>query len=188
MVFFSWKSLPIALAASLLLTSCFGSTSDNVNLTGFEGKGFTMQVPKTWVQVTGKDLPQPKSGSIAGAFTSPDISSGFANNLLVLKDVLGPDADSSMTSRKYSVVNQALTTGKYIEYTKLSDKKISFPDNDEGLLVQFEAKYNNDTPKQKFLQAAKICGKDIYLLTIGLALSTNNTDKYQEIFESFTCK
>ncbi len=159
-----------------------------MNLTGFEGKGFSMQVPKTWVQVTDKDLPKPKSGLVAAAFTSPDITSGFANNLLILQDKLGPDADSTMTSRKYAVVNQALTTGEYKEYTKLSDKKIVFADADEGLAVVFEAKYNNDTPKQKFLQTAKLCGKDIYLMTIGLALSTTSTDKYQAIFESFSCK
>ena len=92
-----------------------------------------------------------------------------------------------MTSRKYAVINQALTTGEYKEYTKLSDKTITFGDKDEGLAVVFEAKYNNDTPKQKFIQAAKLCGRDIYLMTIGLALSNNSTDKYTELLSSFTC-
>ncbi len=147
-----------------------------------------MQVPKSWTSVSEKDLPKPKTGSMVGAFTSSEITSGFANNLLILKDTLSTESDPTMNSRKYAVVNQALTTGEYLEYTKLSDAKIVFSDADESIVTTFEARYNKDTPKQKFLQTAKICGKNVYLLTIGLNLSSNSTDKYTEIFKTFTCK
>lgn len=183
------KSLAITLGFTLVLTGCFGSTaSDNVNLTAFSGSGFTMQVPKSWTAVGEKDLPKPKSGTVAGAFTSSEITSGFANNLLILKDVLATGTDATMNSRKYAVVNQALTTGEYLEYTKLSDAKVAFSDQDESIITIFEARYNKETPKQKFMQTAKICGKNVYLLTIGLNLSSNSTDKYSEIFKTFTCK
>lgn len=183
------KTLLATLSLTLLLTSCFGSTSaDNVNLTPFEGKWFTLQVPKAWTIVSEKDLPKPKSGIVAWAFTSSEISSGFANNLLILQDTLASNTDITMTSRKYAVVNQALTTGEYLEYTKLSDSKVIFEDTDEGLVTIFEARYNKETPKQKFLQTAKICGKQVYLLTIGLNLSNTSTSKYSDIFKTFICK
>lgn len=172
----------------LFLTSCFDSSDTNVNLTEFTGSGFVMKVPKSWTEVGKKSLPNPKEGKVVAAFTSTEITAGFANNLLILQDTLGPDADPEMNSRKYAVVNQALTTGTYKEYLKISDKKITFANNEEGLAVIFEAKYNNETPKQKFIQTAKICGKNIYLMTIGLGLSNNATDKYLAIFESFDCK
>ncbi len=185
--FFNMKTIFSVLGLTFLLSGCFGSTTavDNVNLVSFAGSGFTMQVPKTWTAVNEKDLPKPKSGTIGCAFTSPEISSGFANNLLVLRDTL---TDSTMTSRKYAVVNQALTTGEYLEYTKLADAKVIFGDNDESLITTFEARYNKDTPKQKFLQTSKICGKNVYLLTIGLNLSNTTTDKYAEILKTFACK
>lgn len=182
------KAILITLSLAFFLTGCFDSSTDNVNLTSYEGKGFTMQIPKTWTPVAENALPKPKSGSVAAAFTSTDITSGFANNLLVLQDTLGSDADPLMNSRKYAVVNQALTTGEYLEYTKLADSKITFPDSDEGLLITFEARYNKETPKQKFLQTAKICGKNVYLLTIGLNLGNTSTSKYEEILTSFACK
>lgn len=69
-----------------------------------------MQVPKAWTAVSEKDLPKPKSGTVAGAFTSSEITSGFANNLLILQDTLAASTDATMNSRKYAVVNQALTT------------------------------------------------------------------------------
>jgi hypothetical protein len=172
----------------ILLSSCFGSTDVNVNLTEFTGSGFVVQVPKTWTEVGQRSLPNPKEGKVVAAFTSTEITAGFANNLLILKDTLSSSADPEMNSRKYAVVNQALTTGTYKEYLKITDKKITFADAEEWLAVVFEAKYNNDTPKQKFIQSAKICGKDVYLMTIGLGLSNDATEKYMAIFESFSCK
>jgi hypothetical protein len=180
------RSASVALLCTLTLTSC-GTTTENINLTSYAGKGFEMQVPKSWILKSESELPKPKNGTIAAAWTSSDIASGFANNMLILKDTLAADADPKMTSRKYAVINQALTTGSYKEYTKLSDKTLTFPDTDEGLAVVFEAKYNAQTPKQKFIQVAKLCGRDVYLINIGLSLSNNSTDKYMELLSTFTC-
>jgi hypothetical protein len=180
------RTASVALLCALTLTSC-GTTTENINLTSYVGKGFEMQVPKSWIIKSESELPKPKNGTVAAAWTSSDISSGFANNMLILKDTLAADADPKMTSRKYAVINQALTTGSYKEYTKLSDKTLTFSDKDEGLAVVFEAKYNAQTPKQKFIQVAKLCGRDVYLINIGLSLSNDSTDKYMELLSSFTC-
>ena len=182
------KKIFLLASLSLLLASCGSSDTSNVNLTKFDGIGFVLQVPKTWTKIENTQLPKPKNGSIALALTSSDITSGFANNLLVLKDTLAQTADPTMSSRKYAVINSALTTGNYKAYTKLSDSTFEYADKDEGLITTFEAQYTDSTPKQKFLQTAKLCGKDVYLMTIGLAYSTTDTTKYEAIFKTFECK
>ncbi len=181
------KKILLLSSLALLLVSCGSSDTSNVNLSKFEGKGFSIEVPKTWTKVDDAQLPKPKNGSVVLALTSSDISSGFANNLHILKDTLASNADPLMTSRKYAVINSALTTGNYKAYTKLDDSTFSYADNDEGLITTFEAQYSEATPKQKFLQTAKLCGKDVYLMTIGLANSTPDTAKYEAIFKTFTC-
>lgn len=143
-----------------------------------------MEVPKAWVAVEQDALPTIKNGVIAAAFTSSEISSGFANNLTILKDTL----TEAISSKKYSVVNYALTTGGYKDFVKLSDSSIAFTsDKDESNLYAFEAKYNDTTPKQKFLQTAKVCGKSVYLITMGLNLSIGSTTKYEDLIKTFTC-
>lgn len=93
----------------------------------------------------------------------------------------------AITSKKYSVVNHALTTGAYKEFVKLDEKTIVFGDKDESNLYVFEAKYNINTPKQKFIQTAKVCGDTVYLITFGLGLSTGATSKYEDLIKTFVC-
>lgn len=172
---------------SLLLASC-GTSSDSTSLTSFKGEGFSMDVPSTWIQKDKKDIPTPKNGSVVLAMTSSDISSGFANNLLVLKDTLLLDEKGEkITSKKYSVVNQALTTGTYEEYVKLDEKTIEFADKDESNLYVFEAKYNRETPKKRFVQTAKVCDDKVYLITVGIELNSGSTAKYENLAKSFQC-
>lgn len=178
-----------ALALSpFLLASCGTTSTDTASLTSFKGTGFTVDVPKSWIQKEQKDIPTPKNGTVALAMTSADISSGFANNLLILKDKLAPaDNGEKITSKKYSIVNQALTTGKYEEYTKIDEKEITYSDEDVSNLYVFEAKYNRDTPKKRFIQTAKVCGEDVYLITVGVELNSGSTSKYENLAKSFQC-
>lgn len=182
------SSLAAAVAACFLLVSCGSSSTDTASLTKYEGSGFSIDVPKSWIPKDSKEIPTPKNGTVALALTSSDISSGFANNMLILKDSLQPGENGEkMTSKKYSVVNQALTTGAYEEYVKLDEKEISYPDSDVANLYVFEAKYNRDTPKKRFVQTAKICGGDVYLITIGIELNSGSTARYEGLAKSFQC-
>lgn len=128
-------------------------------------------------------LPSPKNGTVALALTSTEIVSGYSNNMSILKERL----TEAMTSKKYSVVNYALTTGAYKDFVKLDEKTITFTDKDESNLYTFEAKYNTDTPKQKFIQTSKVCGDTVYLMTFGLGLTTGATTKYEDLIKTFTC-
>jgi len=142
-----------------------------------------MTVPSAWQEVDSLSLPTPKSGAVALALTSTEIKSGFANNLTVLVDDLSED----ITSDKYATLNYKLTSGKYLEVTKLDEKSITFPDTNISTLYIFEAKYNASSTKQKFLQTAHVCDKKVYLITIGVALDTKDTAKYETLAKSFQC-
>ncbi len=58
---------------------------------------------------------------------------------------------------------------------------------DEANIYTFEAKYNPQTPKRKFIQTARVCGDTVYLMTIGINLEIKDTAKYENLFKSFTC-
>ncbi len=142
-----------------------------------------MSTPKTWIVVDKAALPVTKNGTIALALTSTDIVSGYSNNMSILKERLA----EAMSSKKYSIVNYALTTSAYADFVKLEEKAIAFEDKDESNLYIFEAKYNNTTPKQKFIQTSKVCGDTVYLITFGLGLTTGGTTKYEDLIKTFTC-
>jgi hypothetical protein len=173
----------IILSCLIFLTSCGTTTDSTISTTPFAGEGFSINTPKTWISVDKAALPATTNGSIALALTSTEIVSGYSNNMSIIKEKL----TEKMTSKKYSVVNYALTTSAYKDFVKLEEKLLSFADTDESNLYIFEAKYNTNTPKQKFLQTAKICGETVYLMTFGLGLTTGSTKKYEDLIKTFTC-
>lgn len=173
----------IILACLFLLTSCGAATDTTLSTTPFTGEGFSIDIPKTWMVIDKAALPTTKNGTISLALTSTEIVSGYSNNMSIMKEKLS----EAMTSKKYSVVNYALTTGEYKEFVKLDEKVITFGDTDTSNLYVFEAKYNINTPKQKFVQTSKVCGDMVYLMTFGLGLSTGATTKYEDLIKTFTC-
>jgi hypothetical protein len=92
-----------------------------------------------------------------------------------------------ITSKKYSELNAIQTTKNYLEYTKLQEIPLVFADSDTSLLYIFEARYNKTTPKMKFLQTAKVCGTNVYLLHASMHLD-KKTENYQNLFKTFACK
>jgi hypothetical protein len=93
-----------------------------------------------------------------------------------------------MTSKKYAVVNQALTTGKYEEYVKLDEKEVTFADEDISNLYVFETKYNRETPRKRFVQTSKVCDDAVYLITIATELNPREPARYETLAKSFQCK
>lgn len=176
----------IGLLSLFFLTSCTGlptTGEQNSNLTLIEKETFSVSVPKNWAPAQKQDLPTPKNGVISLAYVSADVVSGFSNNFIVLSEKL----DWIIHSKKYSEINNIQTTKNYLEYTKIIESDIVFPDSDEGKIYGFEARYNQTTPRKKFLQTAKVCGNTVHLLTITLSLD-KKLDPYIPILESFTCK
>lgn len=92
-----------------------------------------------------------------------------------------------VTSKKYSELNYVQTTKNYLEYTKLQDSSITFPDSDESRVYVFEARYNTTTPRMKFIQTAKVCGTSVYLLHFTLSLD-KDAENYISLMKTFECK
>lgn len=155
--------------------------TDNTVLT--ETTTVKMQIPKTWTQVKATDVPSPRVGTVEMAYTSPDVKYGFSNNIIVLHDTL----TNIVTSRNYSELNNIQTTKNYLEYTKLRDEDFTFSDSETSRLYIFEARYNATTPLMKFIQVARVCGTDVYLLHVSLTLD-KVPDNYVELLKTFSCK
>jgi Zn/Cd-binding protein ZinT len=91
-----------------------------------------------------------------------------------------------MTSAKYAEVNALEAGRQYLEYTDLGKNALTFSDGDVGHAYVFEARYNEKTPRARFIQTAKVCGTHVYLIHMTLALGTD-TALYIPVFSSFHC-
>ena len=70
----------------------------------------------------------------------------------------------------------------------MESKSIDFLDSDTSNIYIFEAKYNIQTPKFKYLQVGKVCKDTGYLVTIALSTDIKDTSKYEEMIKTFQCK
>lgn len=84
-------------------------------------------------------------------------------------------------------MNNRATKSKYIQYEKIDAYPIRFRDSDSSRVYIFDAKYNNQTPKLRFIQTAKVCGSDVYLLHFAISLN-RSPDDYIKLLETFHCK
>ena len=177
------------ISISLFLSGCTlpgtqkESENINANTVIFETDSISVLVPKSWSGTKLSDIPSPRFGSVVGAYISPETKGWFSNNLVILRDTL----DQIMTSKRYSELNNLQTTKNYLEYTKLKDTEFTFGDSETSRIYVFEARYNQTTPRMKFIQTARVCGTRVYLLHFSLALDKDATI-YSKLLESFTCK
>lgn len=177
------KKLFILLFCLTIVSSCWTSTSDTATKT-FEWTWFNINIPSSWINVESKDIPNPQNGKIELALTSSEISTWFANNMVILSEELKEVTDSKW----YAITNYLRTTWSVLEFIKLNETNFNFIDKDEGKMYTFEAKYNTETPKRKFIQTAKVCDKKAYLITIGISLDITDVSKYENLLKSFECK
>ncbi len=95
--------------------------------------------------------------------------------------------DTIVTSTKYSEINHLQTTKNYLEYTKMRDETFEFSDSETSRLYVFEARYNETTPRMKFIQTARVCGSSVYLIHVSLTVD-KSPDNYIELLKTFRCK
>jgi hypothetical protein len=158
-------------------------TETSSNLVQIQTNNFSLNLPKNWKKSDDIDLPSTKYGTIELSYASLDVKYGFSNNILILSDEL----KTPMTSTKYAQLNQVQTTQKYLEYTKLKNDPILYPDGDTSQVYTFEARYNTSTPRMKFVQTAKVCGTRVYLLHVTLSLEKDPAT-YIDLLKSFQCQ
>jgi hypothetical protein len=87
------------------------------------------------------------------------------------------------------MLNNIWAETDYLDYKKLESKEFTFADEEKSMLYIFEAKYNLDTPKLKFLQTAHICNQNkAFFLTLALPTTVIDTSKYELLLSTFACK
>lgn len=172
----------------LFLFSCSDSTSnENEWLVNVDKTDFSISIPNNWeiIENTQNILPKPNNWKIELAVASSVLKWWFKNNLLILSDSL----NKFTTSKDFSMLNNVWASKDYIEYTKLSSKNLIFDDEEESILYIFEAKYNYDSPKLKFMQTAHICNQNkAFFFTIAIPTSVTDISKYENLLKSFKCK
>ena len=183
-----FKKIFILIFISFFLVSCWETTTINTSwLVKTETNTLSIEVPSNWSVIKQVDeiLPKAKNGKIELAVTSDTTINWFANNLLILSD----DLNSFVTSKEYSMLNNIWAETDYLDYTKIDSKEFKFLDEEVSMLYIFEAKYNLDTPKLKFLQTAHICNQNKwFFFTIAVPTNVTDTSKYEYLLSTFTCK
>lgn len=169
------------------LISCWTDGNNTSNLIEIDWWDFTIMWPSNWevINKTDNRLPNIKIWEFELALMSQKPINSFSNNLLILSDEL----NKLTTSKDYSILNNVWAKQDYLEYTELSSKTITFSDEEESIMYIFEARYNLNTPKLKFIQSANICNKNkAFYFTIAIPTSIKDTSKYEALIKSFKCK
>jgi len=177
----------IFLLSLFLLFSCWKSDNQWLQpwLTKFETNSFTIWVPERWSILKDSDrIPTPASWQVVLAAVSEDLMYWFANNILILEQ----DLTKNISSKEFSILNNVWATQKYLEYTKIKWDNFYFNSWAESNIYVFEAKYNTSTPKLKFIQTWVVCRNKWYLITLALSTNVRNTDLYEELLKTFSCK
>ena len=182
------KKLIVCICLSFFLISCGSddASPESKGLTVFSWDQYSISIPSNWKILNDKEnvLPEPNNGKIELSAQSQDLKWGFLNNVLVLSDKL----ERFTNSQDYSMANNVGAKREYLEYLELNNEVFTFADGEQSHVYEFEAKYNMQTPKLKFIQTAYVCQPNTgYLLTIAISPSIKKTDKYKEFLSTFTC-
>lgn len=182
------KNIVWLVCCILLIFSCSSDTNDEVvsGLTTYSGESFHMNIPSNWNIITKESniLPNPRNSQIELAVSSPELKYGFSNNLLILSQTL----DKNISSVDFSILNNVGSSREYVEYVKLESKNIDFVDGEKSNIYVFEAKYNTQTPKFKYLQVGRVCKNKWFLITMALSTDVKNSSLHEEVIKTFECK
>ncbi len=184
------KKIFILFSLTFFIYSCGSEVEDTISTTWLikaETNNISIDIPENWEIIEDKKniLPKAKDSEIEMAATSKIITNGFANNILILSANL----NTYVSSSDFSMLNNIWAQTDYLDYTRLGSKEFKFLDEEKSILYTFEAKYNIETPKLKFMQTAYICNQTkAYFITIAIPTNIIDTSKYEEFLSTFTCK
>jgi len=182
------KKVFISILILTLFSSCWENNSSwEVSwLKKEENEKIEISIPTDWIKIEKNDniLPIQQNSNIELAFVSNNINYWFSSNIIILSQ----EIKKKLTSKDFSILNFIWSKKEFKEFNKLDEKEIKFKDWDESILYTFEAKYNLNTPKLKYLQFWKICNKEWFLITLAITTNIKDTKKHEEIISTFNCK
>lgn len=184
-----FKKIIISIFFLVFLASCGGEESLDLEsqwLVKYAGDKFDISIPSNWNILNDKQnsLPQPSEWKIELSAQSQEARGWFFNNVLVLSDELKSFTDS----QEFAIANNVWARSQYLEYLELENKPFNFIDGTQSHVYIFEAKYNMETPKIKFIQTAYVCNPNTwYLLTMAVSPSIKVTEKYETLLSTFSC-
>lgn len=150
--------------------------------------GISTHIPRAWSGVTLTGSTTPRVGELVGAYASSQTYANFRENITILKDSYPATSSGSFPSQAdYMDRAEKSSQRSYLSYQKVSDKNITFLDQSVGKIAVFDAQYNDQTPKKRFVQTAKMCGTDIYLLTYALN-PQSNTEEAHKLLSQTSCQ
>jgi len=184
-----FTKLVLLFLATVLLSSCLWDATEDTTTKGLETKvldTFSISVPASWKVLSPSDegLPSPVRGSIALAVSSTELKNGFANNISIIEQRL-PGAPS--VGDVTSTLEQEMKEDFY-SYTLLESGNLEFLDGTNSQILVFDAKYNQNTPKVKYLQVPQVCGNNVYILTLAIDSKIESFERYKYILQTFSCK
>lgn len=181
-----YKKTVLIIFLLFFFSSCWDNNKNESSLVLHEDTNFSISIPANWekIQDVENTLPKANVWEIELAVTSTNSLWGFANNMLILST----DLNKITTSKDYSMLNNIWAESDYMDYVKLSSKEITFSDWEKSIYYEFEAKYNYESPKLKFIQTAYVCGTKAYLITLALPTGVSDISKYINFISTFTCK
>lgn len=154
----------------------------------FQTSSISLTVPSNWDEINSSSLPSPKTWTIVTALKSSDTVDDIYRSLILLEDTI----IGKLSSEQYAKSDYNVSIKNYSGHRLLEEKNIDFTDGISSLLYTFEAKYNPDSPRMKFIQSSKICTEadknKVYNITIALPPSINDTLKYETLIKSLSCK
>ena len=193
-MFLSHKWHHICIFAWLLigLTGC-GSSNNNAlsQDTWAATKTFApleIQVPSAWSWVDLNMNPPPRQWELIATFVADKSYAGFKENFTILKETYHTSGSGQTLPTQASYLARSVESAKssYLSHMLIADKKTVFADDTEWITSIFDAQYSDQLPKRRFVQTAKICGDNIYLLTYALSLNSN-TDEAFTLLKTAKC-
>jgi len=172
---------------SLILVSCGSSQEEEALSNGLvetQKVNFSMMSPENWRELGESELSKPRVWSVALALASSSQKENYINNLIVLEveNLLNESSVWLMENTKKWLETSLVT------FKNLEEKTINFADNESGTLISYRGKYSNSTPELTYLQTARSCGENAYVLTVSLAEKLESYERYEYLLSTFKCE
>lgn len=182
------KKICILLFAFVFIASCSWESMKD-GLVDYDTTAFSMRIPKKWKVVEEKQniLPKPSIWKIELAVTSWDVVKDFAHSMSIISE----DLEKQYDSTDYANSNNLWSENYYHYYKKIAKNSFVYWQKKDWLtsdIFIFDAKYNYDTPRIRFLQTGIVCGKKWYNITLAISPTIQDTLKYEYMISTFQCK